>query len=239
MFTYMHYAAWEAVRKGVSLARMDTVRVLIADAQYLVADALGSALSAWPELTVLTDHSHRAIDALHAVDRGHPHVLLADYWLPDMDGPTAIHELLQRAPDLKVITLSWFHGPEQVQAALEAGAVGFLPKSVGVPKVAEAIHRAHLGEDPVFGEKIAGFVDTLRARARNVDNIAARFDALTVREIEIVQLLSTSASVVTIGRHLGITEATARTHVSRILRKIEAGSQLEAVTMARIAGIVR
>jgi DNA-binding NarL/FixJ family response regulator len=217
---------------------MDDIRVLIADAQFLVADALGSALSAKDELAVLTDHPHRATDALHAVDRGHPEVLLVDYWLPDMQGPTAIRELLQRAPEAKAIAMSWFHGPEQVQATLEAGAVGFLPKSVGVAKVAEAIHRAHRGEDPVFGEQLAGFVDSLRARAQAVDDIADRFADLTAREVEILQMLSTGASASALTRHLGITEATARTHITRILRKIEAGSQLEAVTLARTAGLV-
>lgn len=213
--------------------------MLIGDGQFLFADALGSALTAWSEFTVLTDHPYRAIDVLHAVADREPHVVLLDYWLSDMEGPTAIREILQRAPTTKVIVQSWFHGPEQVQAALEAGAVGFLPKSVGVAKVAEAIHRAHFGEDPVFGEKLADFVDTLRARAQAAEDVADRFTNLTAREIEIVQLLAGGGSVISIARHLGITEATARTHISRVLTKTGAASQLEAVTLARIAGLAR
>jgi len=107
-----------------------------------------------------------------------------------------------------------------------------------VAKVTEAIHRAHRGEDPVFGEQLAGFVDSLRARAQAVDDIADRFADLTAREVEILQMLCTGASASALTRHLGITEATARTHITRILRKIEAGSQLEAVTLARVAGLV-
>lgn len=235
---YMQTGVCDRPEKGVSLPGMDGIRVLIGDAQYLFADALGAALSAYSDFTVLTDHPRRGIDVFHAAADRHPHIALLDYWLPDMDGATVIRELHHRVPDVKVITLSWFHGPEQVQAALQAGAVGFLPKGVSVAKVAEGLRRAHQGEDPVFGEKVADLVDRLRASNDALDDVSARFSNLTAREIEILQFLSSGLSVVAIARRLGITEATARTHISRILTKTEAGSQLEAVTMARVAGLV-
>jgi DNA-binding NarL/FixJ family response regulator len=216
---------------------MESVRVLIADAQCLFADALGAALAAYEGLAVLNDHPHQGIDALQAATRHHPHVVLLDYWLPDMHAPQVIRQL-HRDCESKVVVLSWFHGPDEVQATLEAGGVGFMPKTVRVPKVAEAVRRAHEGEDPVFGEKVAQLVGSLRARAAAVDNSIERFSKLTGRELQALQLLARGATIPDIAHQLEISHATARTHVGRVLHKTEASSQLEAVVLARVAGLV-
>lgn len=212
--------------------------VLIADAQFLVADALGTALEARAGLTVLEDRPREGIETLRAVTTHWPDIVLLDFWLPDMPGPAVIRELLARAPETKVLTLSWFHGPKQVQEALQAGAVGFLPKSLSVDRVAEGIARALQGEDPVFAEKLAEMVDTIAARAAYLQSASSRFASLTVRELEILRLLGAGLSSTAIARRLYISHATVRTHVTRILSKVDAGSQLEAVAMAREEGLV-
>lgn len=217
---------------------MVPTRVLIADAQFLVADALGTALEARAGLTVLEDRPREGIETLRAVTTHWPEIVLLDFWLPDMPGPAVIRELLARAPETKVLTLSWFHGPKQVQEALQAGAVGFLPKSLSVDRVAEGIARALQGDDPVFAEKLAEMVDTITARAAYLQNASSRFASLTVRELEILRLLGAGLSSTAIARRLYISHATVRTHVTRILSKVDASSQLEAVAMAREEGLV-
>jgi DNA-binding NarL/FixJ family response regulator len=216
---------------------MEPVRVLIADAQCLFADALNCALAGYEDLAVLSDHPHHGVETLKVAQRRYPDIVLLDYWLPDMHAPAVIRQLADGGP--KVIVLSWFHGPEEVQASLEAGAVGFLPRTVKVHKVADAVRRAHRGEDPVFGERLADFVATLRARASAVDSSIERFRNLTAREMEALQLLAKGATIPQIAHYLGVRHATARTHVGRVVSKAEAGSQLEAVVLARVAGLVR
>jgi len=236
--SHMVHDGSASARSPAPQGPVETISVLIVDAQFLVADALATALNGYDDIAVLAQRPTTGVQALKEAAAAHPAVVLLDYWLPDVDGPAAIRQLGAEAPDTKALTLSWLHDPEQIKTALQAGAIGYLPKSVSVAKVAEGIRRAAQGEDPVFGEKIAKLIEALRARADEVDDVADRFANLTTRELEVLQLLSTGASVVEIGHQIGITEATVRTHITRILRKIEAGSQLEAVTLARVAGLV-
>lgn len=226
------------VAEACLTAGMAPTRVLIADAQFLVADSLGTALEARAGLTVLDDRPREGIETLRAVTTYWPEFVLLDYWLPDMEGSAVIRELVARAPETKVLTLSWFHGPKQVQDALQAGAVGFLPKSLSVDRVAEAIARAQQGENPVFAEELAELVGTIANRAAYLQTASTRFANLTVRELEILRLLGAGLSSTAIARRLYISHATVRTHVTRILSKIDANSQLEAVAMAREEGLV-
>lgn len=217
---------------------MDATLVVIADAQYLFAESLATALTERAGLKVVPDHPNRGSDVLTLVASERPDVALVDYWLPDMDGPSVIGQLRARAPATKVITLSWFHGRREVQQALHNGAVGFLPKGVRVDQVAEAIARAQDGEDPVFAEELTKLVRTITARNNALGDIAQRFAVFTPRELDVLQLIAAGLSARMIARRLDIREATVRTHITRILAKTEAGSQLEVVAMARDQGLV-
>jgi DNA-binding NarL/FixJ family response regulator len=217
---------------------MSSTRVLVADARFMVSDALGAALADYDELVVLDDRPTTGLEALKAANAHGPDVALLDYWLPDMEGPAAISSLLEWAPQTRVLSLAWFHGSDHIKAALRAGAVGFLPKSVSVAKVAEGIRRAHQGDDPVFGEKVADAVQALRERAQAPDNTGQRFTDLTAREMQILQLLAAGLPGDGIANRLGISTATARTHVEHMMRKMDTSSRLEAVAMAREVGIL-
>lgn len=214
------------------------IHVLIADAQGLFSDALARCLADWEDFEVLADRPLTGVRALHTALEHKPDVALIDYWLAEMDGPVIARELLARLPDTKVIHLSWFHGPDQVEASLASGAVGFLPKSLSVPQVAEAIHRAVGGERPVFEERLSRMVDAITQRADYIDRQASRFNTLTARELGVLRELAGGYTVDQIGRRLGITYGTARTHVRRIVQKTQARSQLEVVAMAKEQGLV-
>lgn len=130
--------------------RVRPIKVLIVDSQLLLADALVRVLSQAPGFTVFSDTPTNGPDAVKAVVAHRPDVALIDYWLEGMDAWAPAQALLSRLPHLKIIHLSWFHGPTQVEDSLASGAVGFLPKKLPVAKIEEAIRRAHGGENPVF-----------------------------------------------------------------------------------------
>lgn len=217
---------------------MAATRVLVADAQYLFADALATALDACADVDPLPHRPTNAVEAIAAVTTARPGVALVDYWLPDMEGPAATRSILARVPQTRVLLLSWFHGPPQIEAGLAAGAVGFLPKSLAVAQVAEGVRRAAGGEHPVFGEELAAVAAAIAERGRYVELNARRFAALSPRELEVLRLLGGGLTADDIAQRLDIAEPTVRTHVHKILAKTDARSQLEAVAMARDVGIL-
>ncbi|MEX2621767.1 MAG: response regulator transcription factor [Egibacteraceae bacterium] len=217
---------------------MEPIKVLIADAQLLFADALALALGWSPDLALVEERPQTALAVIQVVAVHRPEVALVDFWLPDMEGPVLVRELHERVPDTKVIHLAWFHGPQQAQASLDAGATGFLPKSITVERLAEGIRRAHVGEHPVFGEQLDRLMQTIAARAEFVALVGERFARLTPRELEVLQLLAGGLTMVDIAAKLDVKQNTARTHVQNLLHKTGARSQLELVVLARDQGLV-
>lgn len=214
------------------------IRVLIADAQLLFADALGIALDRHDDLDICPDHATGGREAIEAARSKRVDVALVDYWLPDMDGPAVARTLGVQAPRVKVLHLSWFHGPPQIQESLESGAVGFLPKSVRASLVAEAVRRAHAGESPVFEEQLKGLLNTIATRQAYLADMQQRLAALTPRQLEILRLVGAGLMVNEVAKRLGLAEGTVRTHIHNILEKTGARSQLEAVSFARDEGLI-
>lgn len=217
---------------------MTGITVLVADSQLLFSDALAGCLAKWEEFTVLDERPITGIEALQAAVDRRPDVALIDYWLTEMDGPAVTRHLLARPLGTKVFHLSWGHERTHVEISLASGAVGFLPKSLRVAKVAEAIRRAVSGESPVFENQLARMVDAIRKQSDSAEEQARRFRTLTPRQLEVLRELARGRTVGQIAQHLGITYGTARTHVTRILAKTGAASQLEVVAMARAQALV-
>lgn len=217
---------------------MAGIRVLVADSQVLFADALGLALARYEDLEVADARPETGIQALRAALEQEPDVILLDFWIRDMAGPAAVQMLSAQVPDAHVLVLSWFHGPDHFTQALEAGAGGFLPKSLRVAKVHEGIVRVHAGEVPVFEQELARLAGTIDNRARVGQRIVQRFYTLTPRELEVLRLLSAGLGADEVAKRLDIAVGTARTHIHHILSKTGAASQLEAVAMARAQGVI-
>lgn len=221
-----------------SSAPVEPIKVLIADAQLLFADALALALAWSPDVAVVDERPETGLAVLQTARAHHPDVALIDFWLPDMEAPVLVRELHERVPETNVIHLAWFHGPPQAQASLNAGAASFLPKSITVERLAEGVRRAHAGERPVFGEQLDRLVQTIKARADFIDLVGERFATLTPRELEVLQLLAGGLTMVEIAARLDVKQNTARTHVQNLLQKTGARSQLELVLLARDQGLV-
>ncbi|MEX0660088.1 MAG: response regulator transcription factor [Egibacteraceae bacterium] len=213
-------------------------RVLIADAQVLFSDALAIALGCCEGLEILPDLPTEGRKAVAMAIADKPDIILVDYWMPEMDGPAVARTLAVQATETKVMHLSWFHGPIQIQESLASGAVGFLPKSVRVSLVAEAIVRAQAGESPVFEEQLQGLARTIATRQQYLADMQTRLASLTPRQLEILRLVGAGLMVTDVAKRLGLREGTVRTHIHNILDKTGARSQLEAVALARDEGLI-
>jgi len=212
--------------------------VLVADAQRLFAESLGAIISSHPGMTVEAEYPSTGTETVKAALLLTPDVLLADYWMPEIGGPAIAAHLQREAPKIKVILLSWSHGPAQIQTALGAGVAGFLPKTVSADQVVEAIRRSQAGESLVYAEELARLLETMQSRMLKSDEVWARMLTLTAREREILTILSTGSPIEEIAGRLSIAKGTINAHIHNILAKTGARSHGEALAMARFCGLL-
>jgi DNA-binding NarL/FixJ family response regulator len=166
-----------------------------------------------------------AEDALADIPQHRPDVVLMDINLPAMSGIECVSRLRQVVPSLKVIMLTVFEEGEQVFQALSAGAFGYLVKSNRPAKILEAIRDVYDGGSPMSGHIARKVVQSFQAQSV----VRAETDALTAREMEVLQGLSRGHPYKEIAGELGISLSTVRTYIQRIYEKLHVHSQTEAV----------
>lgn len=204
----------------------------------LFADALADSLQQVDGLEVLQHGAMGGSEAVEVFARLRPDVALLDYFLSGLDGPGAIVRMRASSPDAKVILLSGVFGPEHVERSLAAGAAGFLPTSLSVAQLAEAIRLAHAGEPLVYPDSLADLVDVLNARIRQGDDLYGRYATLTERELEILRHLGDGATTGEVAARLSMSVGTVKNQLTRIFSKTGAETRLEAVHTARTIGLV-
>ncbi|MEU8301322.1 response regulator transcription factor [Micromonospora sp. NPDC048909] len=209
------------------------IRVLVVDDHQTFADLLALALDGQPALTCV-GHARTAADALRLVDQLRPDVVLMDVGLPDLDGIAATELLHRRHPDVRVVVLTARTEPALLGQAMAAGAVGFLAKDGALGDVLHALRAAHHGTTTVSAHLLTGLLATARSQAAQ----DAAPGGLTGREYEVLRLMSQGQDVRAIARALGITPHTCRGYVKRLLAKLDAHSQLEAVAIATRRGLL-
>ena len=202
------------------------IRVLLVDDHAVVRRGLRGFLELLDDVEIVgeAENGRLAIDAARALQ---PDVVLMDLLMPVMDGVTATALLRDEQPAVQVVALTSFIEEDRVTAVLEAGASGFLLKDAEADEVAAAIRAAHRGEvrlDPAVARILARRV----MAPRPVDP----GDALTEREREVLGLIARGLGNQAIADRLGITERTARTHVSNILGKLDLASRTQAALWA-------
>lgn len=222
--------------------RSARIRVLVADAQCLFAEALGAGLRQYPDIEVVARYPTTGADAVEAVTRSGPQVALIDYWIPGMKGTVvakAVREWAEQSGSgAKVLLLSWLHGRQHVQEALHAGAIGFLPKSLHLDQVADAVRQAHAGHPLVHGEELARLVDETERRADKDEKLTDLLKTLSPREVQTLQALGTARPRDQVAKDLGIAVGTLANHIHKILAKTGARDVMEVVTIARRKGII-
>jgi DNA-binding NarL/FixJ family response regulator len=205
-------------------------RVLIVDDHDVVRRGLVAYLGTEPDLEVVgaSESGEAALDQLERLARDEqlPHVVVMDLQMGALDGVEATRIIRTRYDGVAVVALTSFSDSSRVSAALGAGASGYVLKTADVDEVTEAVRAARRGEPRLGVDAIRGLIDELRA-PRHEQSVP-----LSPRELEVLRLLGDARSNKAIGIRLGISERTARTHVSNILRRLGLSSRTEAAVWA-------
>ncbi len=220
-----------------------TTRCLIADDQAMVREGFAAVLAAQPGMTVVG----QAADGAEAVRQARhlkPDVVLMDVRMPVMDGLEAARQILGAEPGprrVRVLMLTTFDLDDYVYAALRAGASGFLLKDATAAELVQAVRVVAAGDallaPSVTRRLIADF--TRQPQASSPPPAAARaLGTLTSRETEVLKLIARGMSNTEISDTLFIAEQTTKTHVSRILAKLDLRDRAQAVVLAYETGLI-
>jgi DNA-binding NarL/FixJ family response regulator/class 3 adenylate cyclase len=202
------------------------IRVMLVDDHAVVRRGLKGFLELLRDIEIVGE-AEDGEEAVALADRLQPDVILMDLLMPKMDGITAIGHIKAVHPGIEIVAVTSFIEEQKVTSALEAGASGYLLKDAEAEEVADAIRAAHRGEvhlDPAVARVLAQ-----RIRERKQEEPV---EPLTDREREVLGQVATGASNKEIAAALGITERTARTHVSNILGKLGLASRTQAALWA-------
>jgi DNA-binding NarL/FixJ family response regulator len=217
---------------------VNTIKVLLVDDEALVRSGLRLILQAADDMTVVAE-ARDGDEALLAVRRHRPDVVLMDVRMPGRDGLSAARELQQRAEPARVIMLTTFDLDEYVHEALLAGAVGFLLKDTPPRDLAEAVRTVAAGNAMLSPTVTRRLIRTFAGRGvSQADTARRRLDGLTERELEVVCAVGRGLSNAEIGRALDMAEATVKAHVSRALAKLNLTNRVQAAILAHDAGLV-
>ncbi|RJU02320.1 DNA-binding response regulator [Arthrobacter frigidicola] len=222
------------------------IRVAIVDDQHLVRSGFAMLINSQPDLEVIGEaaNGQEAVRTL-AVTRAD--VVLMDVRMPGMDGIEATRRILAEAggggSGPRIVVLTTFDLDEYALSAIHAGASGFLLKDAPPEELLEAIRTVHRGDAviaPSTTRRLLDHVASLLRRPSPVrDAHAAAVARLTPREREVFELIAQGLSNPEIASKLFLAEATVKTHVGRVLAKLEARDRVQAVVMAYEMGIVR
>jgi DNA-binding NarL/FixJ family response regulator len=214
----------------------DPIRVLVVDDHAVVRRGLLAFLDAEPDLEVVGDAAdgEQALDVLAQLDSEglRPQVVVMDLQMKPMDGIESTRRIRAQYDDVEVVALTSFGEEERVHAALQAGASGYLLKDADADEVAVAVRAAHRGEvqlDPAVARKLTASLRSRRQEDAIVD--------LTPRELDVLRLIGAGEPNKGIASALGISERTARSHVSNILAKLGLTSRTQAALWAAREGI--
>lgn len=213
------------------------IKVVVVDDQELVRTGFRVILNAEPDIEVVGEASNGQ-EAINIVGRVSPDVVLMDIRMPVLDGLAATrHIVIDPETPPRVIILTTFDLDEYVYEALRLGASGFLLKDGPADQLLSAVRVVARGEallaPQVTRRLIAEFSRRMRTTTR-----PHLLQTLTPRELEVLQLMARGLSNTEIGTELHVAETTVRTHVARVLAKLDLRNRVQAVVLAYEAGLV-
>ncbi len=214
------------------------IKTLVVDDQALVRGGLRAMLEAKDDIDVVGE----AADGVEAVEQSRlrrPDVVLMDIRMPRMDGIEATRRLMAGTQPPKVLILTTFDVDEYVYEAMRAGAAGFLLKDTPPSTLAEGIRTVMAGEALLAPSVTRRLVEHFVRRPPPAATVTATFSELTSRELEILRHVAAGLSNREIASKLFLSEATVKTHVTRILAKLGLRGRVQAVVLAYEAGLVQ
>ena len=212
--------------RGPRMQASPPIRVLIADDHGVVREGLVAMIGRQEEMMVVAQAANGA-EAVELWRSHRPDVTLLDLRMPVLDGVGAIGQIRAEDPKARILILTTYDGDEDIYRGMRAGAKAYLLKDTPREELLQCIRAVYHGESyipPAVAAKLASQVSGER---------------LTGREVEILTLMARGSSNKAIGRELGISEGTVKTHVKSILQKLDATSRTEAASIAAKRGLVR
>jgi DNA-binding NarL/FixJ family response regulator len=203
----------------------ERIRILVVDDHHVVRQGLVALLNIMPDIEVVGEAS----DGLHAIEQYRalrPDVTLMDLQLPKLGGVDAIQRIRTEEPAARFIVLTTFDGDEDIYRALQAGAKAYLLKGMTVEELTSTIRAVHSGKT--------------RIAAPIAEKLAERMSgqALTSRELNVLERIVAGRSNKEIASDLNISEATVKSHINNLLGKLGVSDRTNAATVAIQRGIV-
>ncbi len=212
------------------------ISVLIVDDERLIRAGFRAILETEPDLTVVGEAAE-GLDAIDLAKKRSPDVVLLDIRMPGMDGLTAARRIVAETGS-RVLILTTFDVDEYVYEALCAGASGFLLKDVPPEQLCWAVRSVAAGDaliDPAVTRRL---ILRFASAARAGDGVPDRLAELTPRELDVLRLLAQGRSNIEIAGELVVEQSTVKTHVGRILMKLDLRDRVQAVVLAYESGFV-
>lgn len=212
------------------------IRVIVADDEQLVRAALVKMVNSQADMTVVVEAANGP-QAVRAAQTRRSDVVLMDVRMPGGDGIDATAELRALPMPPEVLVLTTFDVDDYVMAALEAGAAGFLLKDTEPERLFHAIRAIAAGEGILAPSVTKRLIERTRHRATAARNNTAlnKLSLLTAREMEVLDRIAEGRGNESIASVLFLSEATVKTHVSRILAKLELENRVQVALLARDA----
>lgn len=213
-------------------------RVLIADDEHLMRAGLAEILSTNPAIDVVGEAS-TGREAVRLALTLRPDVVLMDVRMPDLDGIAATAELARAAPSAKVLILTTFEQDDYIFPSLRAGASGFLLKRTRPEDLIAAVLAVAAGDSLLSPSVTRRVIDQLASRPTAEPIGQANLNRLTSREREVLGLIAEGLTNREIASRLVVEESTVRTHVKRVLMKLDLRDRVHAVIYAYESGLMR
>lgn len=211
----------------------ESIRVLIVDDHSIVRQGLATVLDQQEDLTVVG----QAVDGIDAVAQARdllPDIILMDLQMPQMDDVEAIRQIIGERTGSRIIILTTYATDEYIFSGIEAGAQGYLLKDSPPAEVVTAIRTVHQGESMIQPRVASRLLD----RLGQLSHAHPPETLLSVREIEVLQVMATGAANKEIANQLQIGQSTVKTHIVRIFDKLGVNGRLEAVSEGVKKGII-
>jgi len=207
-------------------AKKERIRILIADDHSVVREGLVSLVKRKSDMVVVAEASNGR-EAVELWKEHRPDVMLLDLRMPELDGVGAIKEIREMDENAHIVVLTTYDGDEDIYRAIKAGAKAYLLKDTARDALVDTVRRVHAGETylpPQLAAKLAERVSG---------------EALSPREIDVLQRMAVGKSNKEIGAELFISEGTVKTHIKSIFSKLDVVSRTEAVATATRRGLIQ
>jgi DNA-binding NarL/FixJ family response regulator len=211
-----------------------TIRVLVVDDQSMVRAGFRLLLADEPDIEVVAEAGN-GLEAIAQSARFHPNVILMDIRMPELDGLEATRRILAADETARILILTTFDLDDYVYEALRAGASGFVLKDDPPEQLIAAVRTIAAGDallSPAVTKRVIAHFTRLNRHAP-----PRAVESLTSRELDVYRLMTQGLSNAEIGRELFISETTVKTHVTRLLQKLDVRDRAQAIVLAYQSGL--